>query len=188
LRAQEEPVRSWSGIARRLRVPLGFAFAAVYLWLAQPTAASIAIGGVVAMLGVLLRALAAGHITKNAALTTTGPYTVTRNPLYLGSIIIAIGFAVAARSLWVVVVLAALFLLIYLPVVGSEEAYLRSQFSEFPDYARRVPRFLPRLTNIRNITQGFSRERYWGNHEYNALLGTLAMIAALIAKLLAPWR
>jgi protein-S-isoprenylcysteine O-methyltransferase Ste14 len=180
-------MKRWSGVARRLRVPLGFAFAALYLWLARPTAASIVTGGIVAVLGVMLRALAAGHITKNAALTTSGPYAITRNPLYVGSIIIAIGFAIAARSVWVVVALALLFLLIYLPVVGSEEAFLRSQFSEFTDYARRVPRFLPRLTNIRNLTQGFSRERYRSNHEYNAFLGTLAMIAALVVKLLAPW-
>jgi protein-S-isoprenylcysteine O-methyltransferase Ste14 len=177
-------VSRWPGIARRLRVPLGFAFAVVYLWLAQPTMASIVLGGTVALLGVLLRALAAGHITKNSALTTTGPYAVMRNPLYAGSIILAAGFALAARSLWVVAGLGLLFVLIYLPVVGSEEAFLRSQFSEFADYAQRVPRFFPRLTNIRNIAQGFSRERYWGNREYNALLGTLVMLAALTLKLL----
>ncbi len=177
-------MRRWSGIARRLRVPLGFAFAAMYLWLARPTMVSIMLGGTVALTGVLLRAVAAGHITKNTELTTTGPYAVIRNPLYAGSIILAAGFAVAARSAWVVAGLALLFVLIYLPVIGSEEAFLRSQFGEFTDYARRVPRFFPRLTNVRNIAQGFSRERYWGNREYNALLGTLAMLVALMLKLL----
>jgi protein-S-isoprenylcysteine O-methyltransferase Ste14 len=166
---------------------LGFAFAVVYLWLARPTVACIVVGGIIALLGVLLRAMAAGHITKNAALTTTGPYAATRNPLYLGSIIIAAGFAIAARSWWIVFGLALLFLLIYLPVVGSEEAFLRSQFSEFSDYARRVPRFFPQPTGFSKLTQGFSRERYWGNREYNALLGTLAMLAALILKLLIAW-
>ncbi|MGE0406699.1 MAG: isoprenylcysteine carboxylmethyltransferase family protein [Candidatus Korobacteraceae bacterium] len=179
---------SWSRVAKRTRVPLGFLFAIAYLWLAQPTPASIIAGGCVAMAGVLLRALASGHITKNAALTTTGPYAVTRNPLYVGSIIIALGFAIAARSPWVVVALMLLFVLVYLPVVRSEEAYLHSRFPEFADYSRRVPRFFPRLTNLRNITQGFSSERYFGHREYNALLGSAAMIVALILKFLAPWR
>jgi protein-S-isoprenylcysteine O-methyltransferase Ste14 len=174
----------WPEIARRLRVPLGFVFAAIYICLARPTMASIVLGGTIALIGVLLRALAAGHITKNAVLATTGPYAVTRNPLYLGSIIIAAGFAVAARSLWIVLGLALLFFLIYVPVVRSEEAFLRSQFAEFAEYAQRVPRFLPRLTNIGNAAQGFSSRRYWGNREYNALLGTLAMLSALIFKLL----
>src|ERR687886_7025 len=91
---------SWSRIARRIRVPLGFAFAALYLWLAHPTWLSLGLGAVIAAPGVAIRALAAGHVRKNAEITTTGPYAYTRNPLYLGSILIAIGFAVAAMNWW----------------------------------------------------------------------------------------
>jgi len=136
---------TWSRIARRIRVPLGFVFAAVYFWLARPTWLSIAAGTAVALVGVLIRALASGHVKKNEELTTSGPYGYTRNPLYLGSIIIAIGFAVAARNVWIGVVLVVLFLAIYLPVIRSEEEFLRGKFSNFDEYVRTVPRLLPRL-------------------------------------------
>ncbi len=176
---------SWSRIARRIRVPLGFAFAALYIWLAQPTWASIVAGGFVAALGVALRALASGHVKKNAELTTTGPYAYTRNPLYVGSIIIGAGFALAALSWWVVVGLAVLFAAIYIPVIRSEEAFLRGQFPEFDDYARRVPRFVGVVRNHGNTQRGaFSRDLYWKHREYNAAIGTIAMLAALAIKIL----
>src|SRR5690348_3134898 len=132
-------------MARRGRVPLGFVLAALYLWLARPAWSSIVLGGAVALAGLALRAAASGYITKNSALTTTGPYAYTRNPLYLGSVLLAAGFALAARSWWIALALVLMFALIYLPVVRGEEAYLRSRFPEFDDYMRRVPRFLPRL-------------------------------------------
>jgi protein-S-isoprenylcysteine O-methyltransferase Ste14 len=174
---------TWSRIARRIRVPLGFVFAAVYLWLARPTPASLIGGAAIAAIGVAMRAAASGYITKNAALTTTGPYAHTRNPLYLGSIVIAAGFAVAARSWWVVLGMVVLFAAIYLPVIRAEEVFLRSQFPEYADYARRVPRLLPRLRRAQAGGGTFSRERYLQHREYNALLGTALMIAALAAKL-----
>lgn len=174
---------NWARIARRIRVPLGFAFAAVYLWLAQPTWASILAGGCIALAGVLLRAVASGHISKDSELTTSGPYGYTRNPLYLGSLLLAVGFAVAARSGWVVLAIAVLFAVIYLPVIKAEEAFLRARFPEFDAYAQRVPRLLPRLRKAKATPGSFSRERYFRHREYNALLGTAAMIAALAAKL-----
>jgi protein-S-isoprenylcysteine O-methyltransferase Ste14 len=174
---------SWSRIARRIRVPLGFAFAGLYLWLAKPTWTSIVAGGCVALAGLLLRAMASGHISKDSELATSGPYAYTRNPLYIGSLLLAAGFAVAARSWWVVLAVAVLFAAIYLPVIRSEEAFLRSHFPEFDDYALRVPRFLPRLRKAYAAPGSFSRERYLRHREYNALLGTAAMIAALAAKL-----
>ena len=131
---------SWARVATRSRVPLGFLFAAAYLWFARPDWLSLAIGFVIAMAGVLVRALASGHIQKNAALATTGPYAYTRNPLYLGSIIIAIGFIVAARNVWIGVATLAMFAFIYLPVIKAEEIYLRSAFSGYDRYASAVPR------------------------------------------------
>jgi protein-S-isoprenylcysteine O-methyltransferase Ste14 len=74
---------AWAKIARRIRVPLGFAFAVLYFWLARPTWRFIAIGAVVILPGLLIRALASGHVRKNEALATSGPYAYTRNPLYL---------------------------------------------------------------------------------------------------------
>jgi protein-S-isoprenylcysteine O-methyltransferase Ste14 len=174
----------WSRIARRIRVPLGFVFAILYFWLAKPTWTFIAIGAVIAAIGVAIRAAAAGHVKKNRELTTTGPYAYTRNPLYLGSLIIAIGFGIASRNWWVAVVIVVLFLAIYLPVIRSEEAFLRSEFSGFDEYCTEVPRLIPRMRAPAVITKGtFSKELYLRHREYNAMIGALAMIAALAIKL-----
>jgi protein-S-isoprenylcysteine O-methyltransferase Ste14 len=175
---------TWSRLARRIRVPLGFAFAALYIWLARPTWLSIAIGAAIALAGVGLRAVASGHISKNSELATSGPYAHTRNPLYLGSIIIAAGFAIAALRLLVLVLMVTVFLLIYIPVILAEEEFLRSRFPEFEAYSRRVPRLWPRFSKQEAQRGSFSRERYLRHREYNALIGTAAMIAALAAKLL----
>jgi protein-S-isoprenylcysteine O-methyltransferase Ste14 len=182
---------SWSRIARRIRVPLGFAFAALYVWLARPSWTSMVAGGAIAALGVLIRALASGHVKKNAELTMTGPYAYSRNPLYVGSIVIGAGFAVAALSWWIVLGLAVLFLAIYIPVIRSEEAFLRSQFPAFDNYCRRVPRFIGVVhdTEVTAPNQedheggSFSRELYLKHREYNAALGTFAMLVVLAAKL-----
>jgi protein-S-isoprenylcysteine O-methyltransferase Ste14 len=175
----------WSRVARRIRVPLGFAFAVLYFWLARPTWRSLAIGVVSIVPGLLIRAMASGHVRKNEALATSGPYAYTRNPLYLGSLLIGIGFAAAARSWWVAVVLVVLFFAIYLPVIRSEEAFLREKFPEFEEYARRVPRMLPRITPAPSDQEagGFSTKLYLKHREYNALLGTAAMMAVLIVKM-----
>jgi protein-S-isoprenylcysteine O-methyltransferase Ste14 len=172
---------TWQRIARRIRVPLGFVFAAVYLWLAKPIPESIALGAVIAACGLALRAAAAGHVKKDQALTTSGPYAHTRNPLYLGSILIAAGFTVASRSWWVLLVVLLLLVFIYLPVIRSEEQYLRGRFPEFDDYARRVPRLLPKFTSQGEQTP-FSAALYRKHREYNALIGAVAMLLALLAK------
>ena len=176
--------QSWSRIARRIRVPLGFLFAVFYFWRARPDWTSLAFGGLVAALGVFLRAMASGHVKKNEELATTGPYAYCRNPLYLGSIIIAIGFAIAARDLWVGLGIVILFTLIYVPVIRSEEAFLRGRFAEFDDYAQRVPRLVPRTLWLAGLTAGFSRDLYLKHREYNALIGAAAMLAALVVRML----
>lgn len=173
----------WSGIARRIRVPLGFAFAAFYLWIAHPSWRSIALGTLLAIPGILLRALASGHVKKNEELTTTGPYAYTRNPLYLGSLVMAIGFALAARSVWVLIVIVLMFFVIYLPVIRGEEVFLRNTFPAFEEYARSVPRLLPWWPAFSRAPGAFSRELYWQHREYNAVLGTAALMGALVAKL-----
>jgi hypothetical protein len=168
--------------AKRLRVKLGFVAGALYLWLADPTAPSICAGAAVAAVGVLLRGLAAGHLTKDSALTTTGPYAATRNPLYLGSIIIAAGLALAALSAWVVVMFAVMFAVVYLPVIRSEETFLAARFPEYADYCRRVPRLIPRLGALAQATRDFAWARYRRHREYSALLGTAVMLSALVLK------
>src|SRR5271165_4250933 len=124
---------------------MGFAFAVLYLWLARPTFMFMALSLILVIPGIWLRAYASGYVKKNTELTVTGPYAFTRNPLYLGSMLIAFGFALAARSIWIALALAALFAIIYIPVIRSEEAFLRSKFNGFDAYAARVPRLLPRL-------------------------------------------
>ena len=173
---------SWSRIARRIRVPLGFLFAAFYFWRARPDWTWLVLGGMVAALGVFVRAMASGHVKKNEELATTGPYAYCRNPLYLGSIIIALGFAIAARDAWVAAGIVVLFTLIYVPVIRSEEGFLRGQFESYDDYARRVPQLLPRTLWMSGLTAGFSRELYLQHREYNALIGAAAMLAALVVK------
>ena len=177
-------VFTWNRIARRIRVPLGFLFAAFYIWRARPSWASIAAGAVVAILGIAIRALASGHVQKDRVLTRTGPYAYVRNPLYLGSIVIGVGFAVAARDVWVVVVLIIFFVAVYVPVIRGEENFLRGKFPEYSDYTRQVPSLLPRTLWFRGVTSGFARELYLRHREYNSLLGAAAILAVLIAKIL----
>jgi protein-S-isoprenylcysteine O-methyltransferase Ste14 len=174
----------WAKIARRIRVPLGFVFAVLYFWLARPTWRWMAFGAVLVLPGLLIRALASGHVRKNEALATSGPYAYTRNPLYLGSLLMGIGFAVAARSWWVGIALVVMFVAIYVPVIRDEEAFLRGKFPEFEEYAGRVPRMLPRIVPVRSDGEGgFSMELYLKHREWNALLGTLLMGVALIVKM-----
>lgn len=174
---------TWNRIARRVRVPLGFLLAAVYLWLARPALWSIAAGFVVSAAGLGIRAYASGYVRKNEELATTGPYAYTRNPLYLGSIIIAAGFALAARSWMIAAIFLLMFLAIYLPVIRGEEEFLRQRFPEFAEYERRVPRLIPRLSNSGGTDGFFSWDLYRLHREYNALAGTLAIVAVLAAKL-----
>jgi len=135
--------------------------------------------------GILLRALASGHVRKNEALATSGPYAHTRNPLYLGSLLIGTGFAIAARS-WVVgALVVAMLFAIYVPVIRDEEKFLRENFPEFEEYARRVPRMLPRIVPARMGDENgtFSFELYLKHKEWNALLGAVAMGAVLWLKM-----
>jgi protein-S-isoprenylcysteine O-methyltransferase Ste14 len=176
-------VDSWSAIARRIRVPSGFAFAALYLYFARPSARSLALGAVVIIPGLIIRTLASGYVSKNEQLTTSGPYAHTRNPLYLGSLILALGFALTSRSWWIAAAIVAIFIAIYIPVISAEETFLRQRFPEFERYAHEVPRLWPRLGSFGNSGK-FSWDLYWKHREYNATVGAAAMMAALLAKLL----
>jgi hypothetical protein len=137
--------------------------------------------------GLWLRGYASGYVKKNRELTQTGPYAHTRNPLYLGSILIAAGFAVALLSWPVAAVLAAMFLIIYVPVIASEERFLRSTFPDFDAYCGRVPRLIPRLTAAKPATEQtevssgkFSLELYLRHREYNAAIGAALLYLSLL--------
>ena len=179
---------TWQRIARRARVPLGFVTAAIFFVFARPQL-PLMLGSLVAVgPGLWLRGYAAGYVKKNAELTRTGPYAYTRNPLYLGSMLIAFGFAIAAGKVWLGVLLLGLFLAIYWPVILSEEAFLRATFPEFLQYTTEVPRLIPRLSPARpeggSWRKGrFSQERYLHHREYNSLIGAAALYGALGLRL-----
>jgi protein-S-isoprenylcysteine O-methyltransferase Ste14 len=175
---------TWSRVARRMRVPLGFVFAALYLWRARPTWIFLVVGAAIALVGLGIRAVASGHVDKNEELATTGPYAYVRNPLYLGSIVIAIGFAAAARDVVIALLLITLFALIYVPTIRSEEHYLRVRFLAYSAYENAVPRLIPRTLRFSGMTEGFSRELYVKHREYNASFGAAAMLVALVVKML----
>jgi protein-S-isoprenylcysteine O-methyltransferase Ste14 len=175
----------WQQIARRIRVPMGFVVAAVFLWFARPTALSMGLSLGMVLPGLWLRGYAAGYVRKNAELTTTGPYAYTRNPLYLGSMLIAFGFGAAAGQWALIALLVGMFLAIYLPTIKSEETWLREHFAGFDAYAAKVPRLLPRLTAASGSGSAgaFSRALYLHHREYNAGMGSAAIYAALALRL-----
>jgi protein-S-isoprenylcysteine O-methyltransferase Ste14 len=191
--ARNENKTTWQRIARRIRVPLGFVTAAIFLFFAQPEWRWIAISLPLVALGLWMRGYAAGYVKKNAELTRSGPYAHTRNPLYLGSMLLAAGFAVAAGAIsstgwWLAVLLLAMFLFIYIPTILSEEAFLRSEFSTFNDYAAKVPRLGWRFTAARfagdSADGRFDASRFRHHREYNALIGAAAIYAALILRMI----
>jgi protein-S-isoprenylcysteine O-methyltransferase Ste14 len=189
----------WQRVARRIRVPLGFLTAIVFLIeVARQPPHPIAIAWSLALVlpGLALRAAASGTVKKNRELAVTGPYAYTRNPLYLGSTLIAAGFALALLSWPVALLLAVGFAAIYIPVIASEERFLRGTFPEFESYCRSVPRFVPRLTAARipressqagvsapvtkAATGGFSFALYLKHREYNSALGAALLYLSLL--------
>jgi protein-S-isoprenylcysteine O-methyltransferase Ste14 len=172
-------------IARRIRVPMGFVVAAVFLVFARPSLLTLLWSLALVLPGLWLRGYSAGYIRKNAEVTTSGPYAYTRNPLYLGSLLITLGFGMAAGRWWLCGLLAGLFAAIYIPTILGEEAYLREHFAGFEAYAARVPRLLPRLTAAatRDGAGAFSPQRYRKHREYNALMGAGAVYLALGLRL-----
>lgn len=179
-------------LTQRIRVPLGFLFGFAFLWVAPryATPQKIAIGGAIAFIGVLIRAWSTGHIIKNEKLTTTGPYAHTRNPLYFGSFLLALGFAMAARPIIVAFVMVFWFV-VYKPTIERESAFLRTHYGEaYDEYASNVPAFLPRLSawsgpSGADRAGGFSVSLYLRHHEWQAGLGFLVVLGWLIFS---PWR
>jgi len=170
---------AYAAWAARWRVPLGFLLGVAYLFFCRPTVKLLIAGGAVAAAGLALRAFAAGHLAKNQRLATSGPYACTRNPLYLGSALMGAGFALAGGSWILALACMLLFAAIYWPVIRREEEYLRREFGEVYDrYAQRVPLFLPRFRRPAG-GEKFQWKQYRKNHEYEALLGYLAVMIFL---------
>lgn len=170
---------------QRWRVPLGFACAVLFILLAKPTRTTLLVGAIVSLFGLALRAWSAGHIRKNDALATSGPYAHTRNPLYLGSFLLGLGFTIASARWPLAVLFVALFLGIYFPVMRVEASTLAKLFGEsYERYAKAVPLFFPRLTPYpgRNIENRFDSSLYLRYREYEAGLGLLIAWGLLVVK------
>jgi len=173
--------KPYADFVARLRVPCGFLLVAAFAWFSQPTTTSLAYGIPVSIAGLTLRAWAAGHLAKNQQLATGGPYAYTRNPLYLGTLLVAAGLAVAARSVGLALLFTAVFIFVYLPVIMLEQQHLRKLFPEYADYAARVPAFVP-FRKRRPATGRFHWRLFWKNQEYQAFLGLVAGLAWLFWK------
>ena len=160
-------------LARR-RVTLGYPLALVVLWLADPTPQSLALGALVGAAGEAMRIWAAGHLEKGREVTTSGPYALTRHPLYLGSTIMGVGFAIASRSAAAAAIVLAYLVVTIFAAVRSEEAHLTEKFGgTYPAYREGRAGAAPRR---------FSLARAWRNREYRALLGFLAVLGLLAVR------
>ncbi|MDQ6676841.1 MAG: isoprenylcysteine carboxylmethyltransferase family protein [Acidobacteriota bacterium] len=173
--------KAYADQVAKLRVPSGFILVLAFAWLSLPTPRSLLLGTPIALIGLTLRAWAAGNLTKDRELTTQGPYSLLRNPLYLGTLLVGIGFVFASRSFVLGLVFAAVFAFIYLPAIELEEQHLRSLFPGFTEYAARVPRLFPSF-HITAATRHFRCSLYRKNREYQAAFGFSAGLIWLVTK------
>ncbi|MDQ2774089.1 MAG: isoprenylcysteine carboxylmethyltransferase family protein [Acidobacteriota bacterium] len=171
--------KSYADFVQRLRVASGFLLLLTFAWFSQPHPLFMAIGLPVSVIGLGVRAWAAGHLAKNRHLATSGPYSYIRNPLYAGTLLTALGIVIASRSAILALIFAAVFLLVYLPVIELEEQHLRNIFPEYGAYAARVHRLVPaRKWNGGDLR--FSGALYKNNQEYKATLGFLVAVLWLL--------
>lgn len=173
--------KAYADRVAKLRVPAGFVLVGAFLWFSKPSIASLCYGLPVSLIGLIVRAWASGHLEKNLQLAVSGPFTYVRNPLYLGTLLVALGFVIAAREWLLGLLFAAVFIFVYLPVIELEEDHLRKLFPSYEDYAERVPMLVPRWRKARGKRR-FGWLLYITNKEYNALLGFLAGSAVLVWK------
>ena len=172
-------------ILQRLRVPLGFVTAILFLVFSQPSWRTLAVGAPLALCGVAMRAWAAGHLRKNAALAVSGPYAYTRNPLYFGSFVLALGVVICGGSGWLAGLLLGFFLAVYVPVMQAEAAHMHVLFPQnFAAYEQNVPLFLPRLTPWQTgAALHFDQSLYLKYREYRALIGLVVVVGILAMKI-----
>jgi protein-S-isoprenylcysteine O-methyltransferase Ste14 len=165
----------------RIRVRAGYVAGLIVVVFAEPTTASLAAGGALAIAGELVRIWASGHIRKTLALATGGPYAHTRNPLYVGSVLMAAGLLAAARHP-AAIAAGALYIAVFYPAIVREEAaFLRSKFGEaYEAWAREVPIFFPRLTPGGPRETKFEAGRLLANHEWRTVLGLVALAALMV--------
>lgn len=155
----------------RLRVPLGFVFGALALFIAEPTRRSLVYGAGIALVGEALRIWAAGHLEKGREVTMTGPYRWTRHPLYLGSSLIGIGLAVSSANWWVAALVVSYLAVMLTAAIRTEEAHLTAKFGAvYPDY---------RDGRTADAHRRFTLERALRNREYRAAAGVVVVLVFL---------
>jgi protein-S-isoprenylcysteine O-methyltransferase Ste14 len=178
---------SWKKFAQKTRVPFGTVLGIFFLWKMHPSVKSLWIGGVIALVGALLRLWAAGHIEKGKVLTQGGPYAFARNPLYLGSFFMAFGIIMAGQGYWLLLPFAAFFALFYLPVMRAEEQELLNGYGErFLEYSRRVPLFVPGFRKTAPNSSTFLWSRVFRNREHHTVAGLIIVEVILILYILVP--
>jgi protein-S-isoprenylcysteine O-methyltransferase Ste14 len=173
--------KPYADLVAKLRVTAGFVMVAAFGYFSHPTAKSLAVGVPISLFGLALRGWAAGHLAKNQRLAISGPYAFTRNPLYVGTLVTALGLAAAGRSVGLAVLFAVLFGLVYLPAIELEEQHLATILPGFAAYAARVPLLMPRWPADRGPDH-FSLALYRRSREYEAFLGWLAGVAWLAVR------
>ena len=129
--------------------------------------------------GLAIRSWAAGILRKNRELTTTGPYAIVRNPLYVGSFLIMCGFCAMISELENIFIVIGPIAMLYYLQVRHEERRLAAAFeAQWPPYVGSVPRFLPRSLPPAAFALWDARQ-WFGSREYNALGATLLGMLAV---------
>jgi protein-S-isoprenylcysteine O-methyltransferase Ste14 len=176
-----ENVNSWKKRAQKTRVPAGTILGLFFLWFMHPSSRSLWIGCIIALAGSGLRLWAAGHIEKGRVLTQGGPYAFSRNPLYLGSFLMAFGIIIAGQGYWLLPVFALFFAVFYYPVMKAEELeLLNGHGNNFIEFSQRVPLFFPGLRKTGIESSTFNWPRVIRNREHRTIIGLLLVIALLI--------
>jgi protein-S-isoprenylcysteine O-methyltransferase Ste14 len=173
--------KPYADFVMRMRVPSGFLLGISFGLLASPTPMSLLYGPLLAFPGLALRGWAAGHLRKNQDLADGGPYAWTRNPLYLGTLLVALGLALAAQSWIVLAVTVAVFGLVYLPVIEQEEQHLIKLFAGYREYAERVPLLLPKIPKSPG-SGDFDFSLYIKNEEWKATAAYMIGMGYLLWK------
>jgi len=176
-------IKKHKKLLQKYRVPLGFLFGIIFLLFSRPTVMLMVIGGVVAVVGLLIRAWSSGHIRKNKQLAVSGPYAFTRNPLYFGSFLLGVGFSIASGVWWIALLFTVVYLGIYLPVMSVEADELADIFGEkYREYADRVSLFFPWFSTYKSADKKFEFELYLKYREYQASLGAIFAWIVLALK------
>lgn len=139
----------------------------------------IGIGFVV--LGEIVRFWSAGYIAKDAVIATGGPYAHVRNPLYFGSLLLAVGYGlVSGLGAWGVLFTVTLFLVFHLAAILYEEKFLTQKFGQpYLEYVQRVPRLLPSPWPRTTGTGSFTWAQSLKNREQTSALFALIFVLLL---------